>query len=123
MCHDYEDNPIHLKRLHRRGVSSLELDWDDGHKGAISLRTVRDRCPCASCAGESVLLRGAPPQPQDYDTPGRYQLQGAELVGNYAVQLRWGDGHNQGIYTWEYLRELCECVECRGDSAQAERRL
>jgi DUF971 family protein len=29
-----------------------------------------------------------------------------ELVGNYALQLWWDDGHNTGIYTWDYLRRM-----------------
>jgi DUF971 family protein len=33
-------------------------------------------------------------------------------VGHYAVQITWKDGHSTGIYTWENLRELCECKEC-----------
>jgi DUF971 family protein len=35
-----------------------------------------------------------------------YNLEGVEYIGNYAVQLRWGDGHSYGLYTWNYLREL-----------------
>jgi len=30
-------------------------------------------------------------------------------VGRYAVQIAWTDGHDSGIYTFEYLRELCPC--------------
>ena len=30
-----------------------------------------------------------------------------ELVGNYALQFFWSDGHNTGIYTWDYLYRLC----------------
>ncbi len=40
----------------------------------------------------------------------------AEPVGNYALSLIWSDGHSTGIYTWEYLRDLCPCPEC--DSAR-----
>ncbi|MEO1512284.1 MAG: DUF971 domain-containing protein, partial [Planctomycetota bacterium] len=31
---------------------------------------------------------------------------GAELVGNYAIKIHFSDGHNTGLYTWEYLREI-----------------
>ena len=35
-------------------------------------------------------------------------IDGMELVGNYALKIRWSDGHDTGLYTWEHLRRLCE---------------
>ncbi len=34
-------------------------------------------------------------------------LEGITPVGTYAVQLRWNDGHDSGIYTWDYLHDAC----------------
>jgi DUF971 family protein len=34
------------------------------------------------------------------------QMVGAEPVGRYGMRIRWGDDHDTGIYTFEYLREL-----------------
>jgi DUF971 family protein len=31
-----------------------------------------------------------------------------QLVGNYALKIRWSDGHDMGLYTWGHLRRLCE---------------
>jgi DUF971 family protein len=39
-------------------------------------------------------------------------LLGMHPVGNYAVQITWGDAHDTGIYSWEYLRSLCHCETC-----------
>ncbi len=39
------------------------------------------------------------------------ELVSMEMVGNYAVQLVWKDGHSHGIYTWELLRQMCPCGE------------
>jgi DUF971 family protein len=36
-----------------------------------------------------------------------YRLENALTVGNYAIQFFWKDGHNGGIYTWDYLKEIC----------------
>jgi DUF971 family protein len=33
-------------------------------------------------------------------------------VGRYAIQFNWQDGHSGGIYSWEYLRRVCQCREC-----------
>jgi DUF971 family protein len=35
------------------------------------------------------------------------------LVGNYAIKVRWSDGHDTGIYTYEFLLSLCPCERCR----------
>jgi DUF971 family protein len=37
------------------------------------------------------------------------ELERVETVGNYALQPVWKDGHSYGIYSWDYLRELCPC--------------
>jgi DUF971 family protein len=89
----------------------LSLHWDDGHDSIIHLPTLRDQCPCAGCQGETVLLRTYKPESKP-DLPGKYNLVGIQQVGHYAIQISWGDGHATGIYTWKYLRDLCECPEC-----------
>ncbi|MGZ3475873.1 MAG: gamma-butyrobetaine hydroxylase-like domain-containing protein, partial [Polyangiales bacterium] len=44
-----------------------------------------------------------------------------EPVGDYALALEWGDGHNTGIYTFRYLRDLCRCSQCVPPERQADR--
>jgi DUF971 family protein len=41
-----------------------------------------------------------------------FEVASIVAVGNYAIQITWGDGHNTGIYTYEHLRSLCECGQC-----------
>ena len=36
------------------------------------------------------------------------------LVGNYALNIEWSDGHRTGIYPWDMLRALCPCPQCTG---------
>lgn len=103
--------PTQVKQIN---ISELSLIWSDGHASRMSLRTLRNRCPCAGCNGERVLFQTYAPQQQDLHAPGRYDLRGIETVGGYALKFVWGDGHNTGLYTWEHLRNLCECVECIG---------
>ena len=80
---------------------TLIVKWKDGSTSTLPWAKLRDACPCAECANlhgdaDPLRLKLAP----------NTQLVGADYVGNYAVQLRWGDGHNAGIFTWNYLREL-----------------
>jgi DUF971 family protein len=107
---------IKIKQLQ---TSELALDWDDNHKGAISLQTLRDQCPCAECRGETILLKTYSPVERPH-LPGRYNIVGIKPVGNYAIQIYWEDKHGTGIYTWEYLRNLCECPECSGKMKKQE---
>jgi DUF971 family protein len=107
-----DKTPVILTQFKKLDSSRMSLVWDDGHTGPVSLTLLRDSCPCAGCKGETVLFQEYVPPPADTTTPGRYKLVNASPVGSYALQLTWGDGHEQGIYTWEHLRSLCECDAC-----------
>ena len=93
------------------GNDTLAILWADGHASVYAYRNLRDRCPCASCTegGEehqepSSLLPMLGVKPLK---PER-----AELVGRYALQIYWNDGHSSGIYSFDYLRSLCSCPQC-----------
>ena len=90
--------------------SELAVDWDDGHKGKHNLHVLRRYCPCAACKIEAEEREKTELFP--VLVPGRNELKGIEKVGSYALQFRWGDGHATGIYTFDYLRQICECDEC-----------
>jgi DUF971 family protein len=36
-----------------------------------------------------------------------------EPVGKYAIRFYWNDGHDLGIYSWQFLRDVCPCAECK----------
>ena len=103
--------PEHIAISKSRGI---QIDWKDAHRSDYSLRYLRDHCPCAQCAG----THGTPPV-----AAGPFQLfqpalriEDVEPVGNYAIRLRWSDGHNTGIYSWEHFRRICQCPECKVQS-------
>ncbi|MBI1807726.1 MAG: DUF971 domain-containing protein [Ignavibacteria bacterium] len=104
------------RKIKKTSLTEVRIEWDDGHKGLHTLQTLRQYCPCASCKMEieanerSVML--------PILKPGQYELRSIDTVGNYAVQLTWVDGHRTGIYTFDYLRQLCECDECKRTTAE-----
>lgn len=102
---------IKLSQNEQTNAEQLSLLWDDGHAGVISLKALRDHCPCAGCKGETILLKTYAPTAQP-EMPGKYKLISAQQVGSYALGISWGDGHSTGIYTWEKLRAICECKPC-----------
>lgn len=42
----------------------------------------------------------------------------AEFVGNYAVKIRFSDGHDTGLYSWKYLREIDPAGEQREEASR-----
>ncbi len=99
-----------------RAAGSLRLEWADGHRTAYDARTLRWLCPCAYCRGEAGLpgwLDSNPTLTQQQTT-----LVNLVLVGNYAIQPTWGDGHDSGFHSFQLLREQCPCEACAADRAQ-----
>jgi DUF971 family protein len=43
----------------------------------------------------------------------RLKMESVEPVGHYAVRIHWNDGHSTGIYSFDHLRKICPCPECR----------
>ena len=103
---------MQLTKLTQRPSGEIFLEWGDGHSGPVALENLREACPCAGCKGETVLLHHYAPPPRDTGSPGRYLLHEVTPVGNYGLKVAWQDGHAEGIYTWDYLRSLCECADC-----------
>jgi DUF971 family protein len=96
----------------------LEIDWADGHKSAWAFNWLREACPCATCVDERNAEGRKPGQAKPKPaallpmyTPAP-KVASAHPVGRYAIQFNWADGHSSGIYSWEYLRRMCQCQEC-----------
>lgn len=81
---------------------SLRLEWADGQVTTFTLETLRANCPCAQCRSERD--RGQVPWPRRTLVPEELRAVGAELVGNWGLQITWHDGHGTGIYAWGVLR-------------------
>lgn len=84
----------------------LAIKWDGGTESFISLEQLRKSCPCAGCHGETDILGNVyknPPQPL---TSKSFELTRLTPVGGYALQPVWADGHNTGIFSFDYLRQL-----------------
>ncbi len=84
----------------------LALKWPDGTESYLRLEALRRACPCAGCRGEPDVLghlhRGPPP----VLIAASFRLRHLGRVGHYALQPVWEDGHDAGIYPFDYLRHL-----------------
>jgi len=93
----------------------LGITWDDGHRGRYAYRTLRERCPCALCVDEWTGEGRLDPS----KVPDDIHPREVGRVGAYALKFTWSDGHLTGIYTFKFLREICECDACVRARAQA----
>lgn len=100
---------------HLRGdADALFLEWADGVRHRLTWRVLRDRCPCATCLTppEPVVATGGlnllPVLSQAETLPLRVTTM--RPMGNYAYSIHFSDGHNTGIYSLEFLRQLGEDV-------------
>lgn len=86
----------------------LAIRWDNGRESFLPLEKLRRACPCAGCKGEvdalGQLHRGPEPQLSERS----FQLVRVQPVGGYALQPVWADGHNTGLYAFDYLLKLGE---------------
>ena len=86
--------------------TELAVKWDDGREDFISLEKLRRACPCAGCKGEIDILGNVYKNPEKPLAPNAFELVKISSVGGYAIQPAWADGHNTGIYSYEYLRRV-----------------
>src|SRR2546423_7565814 len=85
--------------------NELAIQWSDGGESYLNLELIRRACPCAACGGEPDVL-GNVLRPEVSHTDASFQLDSFVVVGGYALQPRWHDGHNTGIYSFQYLRRV-----------------
>jgi DUF971 family protein len=99
-------------------TQTLFIEWSDRHTSRHDIAHLRWLCPCAECRGEW----GAPGKLDHTEqlTAEQTRLEDVRQVGRYALMPIWGDGHNSGIYTYEYLRNNCECADCTAKRAAEE---
>ncbi len=89
----------------------LRIIWDDGHISVLSIKLLRDECPCAGCKGEVLFGKVYKPSTISVYQEGMYKIESLTSVGQYAIQIRWKDGHDTGIYSWDYLQGLEDDVK------------
>ena len=103
--------------------TGVDIEWKDGHRSHYNFAYLRDACPCALCNEERDKTSRQPGEPAK-PAPGALPMfkpsakpVSAEGVGKYAIRFKWNDGHDLGIYSWQFLRGVCPCRECAATTA------
>ena len=89
--------------------NELTIQWNDNTESYLNLEVLRRACPCAACGGEPDVL-GNIIRPTVTYAAGSFQLDRFDVVGGYALQFTWADGHSTGIYSFDYLRKLATAI-------------
>ena len=93
--------------IRRRDDGAIEIDWSDAAAAAYTPRLLRDACPCATCRERRAApVETNPLAVLDAAECAPLTISGMQPVGQYAYKIVFSDGHDSGIYTLEYLREL-----------------
>jgi DUF971 family protein len=96
--------PLDLQQI----GSELAIKWDDGSEDFIPLEKLRAACPCAGCKGEVDIMGNLYKNPEVPLTTKSFQMTGFVRVGGYAIQPVGADGHNTGIYSFDYLHRVAQ---------------
>ena len=95
---------IEPTEISQESSARLRITWADGRACEYDAATLRRACPCAQCVDEWTGERTLKPQAVSDEV----QIGDVTIVGRYALNFRWSDGHETGIYSFQYLRDLCE---------------
>lgn len=106
-------------------ASEIRITWSDGHQGIYPFIHLRKSCPCAECreirhqnqakkGGGLRILSGPVPTAQNLALVDLFP------VGSYALGMHWNDGHQTGIYPFDFLRSLCTCPSCQGTKKEGK---
>jgi ATP-binding protein involved in chromosome partitioning len=91
-----------LRAIRPDSPAQLRLDWTDGATTRLPYFDLRMACPCAQCVDEHTGARTLRPESVPLDV----RVTGADPIGQYALRLRWSDGHQTGIYSFDLLHKL-----------------
>lgn len=104
---DTQDRPWPTEIRLKKSERILEVDFDDSNSFAVPAELLRVESPSAEVQGHGAG--------QKKTVPGKRMIaiNQVEPVGSYAVRLIFSDGHDSGLFTWDYLYELGRDADAR----------
>lgn len=91
------------KKIKVRDKEFLDITWENGEYKSVKLSNFRNNCPCAVCYSEKEEWSSSY---IPLFTKEQLTITKINIVGTYAVGIEWEDGHNTGIYDFEFLYNL-----------------
>jgi len=94
---------VEPREISQESSSLLRITWADEKVCDYQAASLRRACPCAQCVNEWTGERTLKPEA----ISDEIEINDVSIVGRYALNFRWSDGHETGIYSFQYLRDLC----------------
>jgi len=95
---------IEPREISQESNTKVRITWADERTCDYEAVTLRRACPCAQCVNEWTGQRTLKPEAVSEEV----EIKDLTIVGRYALNFRWSDGHETGIYSFQYLRDLCD---------------
>ena len=95
---------IEPREISQESNNRLRITWADGKICDYEAARLRRACPCAQCVNEWTGERTLKAE----SISDEVEIDDVSIVGRYALNFRWNDGHGTGIYSFQYLRDLCD---------------
>ena len=97
--------------LDRTETGELEIQWSDGSQTRLKIAALRSKCPCATCREQRQADTDTSKPPTSLPVLSASEARPVAIdrmqpVGNYAYNIAFSDGHDSGIFTFDFLRSL-----------------
>ncbi len=84
--------------------SEISIKWSDEKETKYNAVELRKKCPCASCIDEWTGEKRL----RDETVADDINFSHISIVGRYALNFHFSDGHDTGIFSFKYLRDLSD---------------
>ncbi|CAN5430713.1 hypothetical protein BH23VER1_BH23VER1_02930 [soil metagenome] len=92
---------------------TVAIRWSDGSEDYFPMEKLRAASPSASNQGERDLMGIVHGGTDQTEFPG-VRVTGWQAVGGYAIAFAFSDGHDSGIYSFDYLKALASALQRAG---------
>ena len=87
--------------------SNIAIKWNNNTESFVSTKELRNMCPCANCSGESDVFGNVYKNKSiNITDSNKYKIIRYMNIGHYAIRISWGDGHDAGIYSFDFIKSL-----------------
>jgi DUF971 family protein len=84
--------------------SAISIEWTDGTETSYDAQSLRRSCPCAGCIDEWTGKKML----KDETIGDDMSFSQISIVGRYALNFHFSDGHETGIFSFRFLKDLSE---------------
>lgn len=100
---------IEPRQIIEESDSEISINWSDETESKYNAAELRKSCPCAGCVNEWTGEKMLKPENVAEDL----SFSSIAIVGRYALNFHFSDGHDTGIYSFQYLQNLAKIEKAK----------